>query len=154
MNYFTTTIGNYIQNLHTMSLRLSRLKKDGARVDSKLDYFLLGLVDFMDTICWIFYCTCFHGTNNSRVRYRSNICTSIDMYVLVYSIWRNFYSFRLISNALNKFATNGEEVGLFAKFSHLPLSGVLTIIGLCLITNFYQIYLGYYNINYCSSFIE
>lgn len=34
-------------------------------------------------------------------------------------------------------ATNGKEVGLFAMYSHLPLSGVLTKIGLCLITTFF-----------------
>ncbi|GAA3332030.1 hypothetical protein GCM10020331_090940 [Ectobacillus funiculus] len=52
MNYFTSTIGSYIQKSADDELQLKSAQRQRQRVDSRLDNFLLGLVDRLVSVCW------------------------------------------------------------------------------------------------------
>lgn len=59
LNTFTNSLGDYIANFFNMSLRIPQARRRKIPMATTMDDILLGMVDFMGTICRYIYCTCF-----------------------------------------------------------------------------------------------
>ncbi|GGE82112.1 BCCT family transporter [Priestia taiwanensis] len=139
MDYFTTTMGTYIQNLPSMSLSLSPFNEESAQWIQNWTIFYWG---------WWISWTPFVGSFIARISKGRTIREFIVGVMLaptfVCLLW--FAAFggtsiylELFSNAGigNEIAAKGNEIGIFAVLQHLPLSSILILITLCLITTFF-----------------
>lgn len=139
LNFFTSNIGSYIQNLPEMSLRLNPLNEEGAQYIRNWTIFYWG---------WWISWTPFVASFIARISKGRTIRGFIFGVVLVPSLISVFWFSVLGGGSLHidlfqggeiasQIASNGQEIGLFALFSNLPLTELMTFIGISLIATFF-----------------
>jgi glycine betaine transporter len=139
MDYFTTTLGTYLQNLPSMSLSLSPFNGEQAQWIQNWTIFYWG---------WWISWTPFVGSFIARISkgrtIREFIVGVMITPTLLCLLW--FATFGGTAIHLDLFsnvglgqeiAEKGNEIGIFALLQHLPLPGVLTIVTLFLIATFF-----------------
>nr|WP_328820888.1 BCCT family transporter [Peribacillus faecalis] len=139
MDFFTTILGSYIQQLPQMSLRLNPLNPEGAAYIQDWTIFYWG---------WWISWTPFVGIFIARISKGRTIREFLSGVVIVPSLICMFW-FTVFGGAsiyIDKFmdgsvaeqiAANGNEIGLFALLEHFHFSSFTTILGMILIAIFF-----------------
>ncbi|MFD2925368.1 glycine betaine uptake BCCT transporter [Halobacillus naozhouensis] len=138
MDYFTLTLGSYVRDLPYMSFRLTPFVED--------DTWIKGWTIFY-WAWWISWAP-FVGTFIARVSKGRTIREFISGVLLVPTIfgalWFSVFGGTAISleffngvDIISDVQNLGTEVALFSTLQHIPLGGVMTVIGLLLISTFF-----------------
>ncbi|GGA83496.1 glycine betaine uptake BCCT transporter [Ornithinibacillus halotolerans] len=139
LNYFTTSFGSYIQNLPSMSLRMTPFNEDNTD-------WIKGWTIFY-WAWWIAWAP-FVGTFIARVSRGRTIREFVLGVLLVPTIfgalWFTVFGGSAIhleffdNQDIYKYVTElGEEVVLFAVLEHFPLSTFMSLLGILLISTFF-----------------
>ncbi|GGF12152.1 glycine/betaine ABC transporter [Halobacillus andaensis] len=138
MDYFTSTFGSYVRDLPYMSFRMTPFSEDNTWVaDWTIFYWAW----------WISWAP-FVGTFIARVSKGRTIREFISGVLLVPTIFGALWFSVFGGTAINleffegvdiysDVSELGEEVALFSTLQHIPLGGVMTVIGLLLISTFF-----------------
>ncbi|WP_068672522.1 BCCT family transporter [Oceanobacillus sp. Castelsardo] len=139
LNFFTTSFGNYVQDLPSMSLRMSPFNEENMEWTNNWTIFYWAW--------WIAWAP-FVGTFIARVSRGRTVKEFVIGVLLVPTIigaiWFTVFGGTAIqldfyqgTNIIEQINTYGEEVALFAVLDHLPLSTLISIIGIVLISTFF-----------------
>ncbi|KKE78106.1 BCCT family transporter [Bacilli bacterium] len=139
LNFFTTTLGSYIQDLPSMSLRMSPFNEENMAWTNDWTLFYWAW--------WIAWAP-FVGTFIARVSRGRTIREFILGVLLVPTIlgalWFTVFGGTAIhldffqgTNIIEEINTSGEEVALFAVLENLPLETFISILGIILIAIFF-----------------
>lgn len=138
MDYFTSTFGSYVRDLPYMSFRMTPFSEDNTWVaDWTIFYWAW----------WISWAP-FVGTFIARVSKGRTIREFISGVLLVPTIfgalWFSVFGGTAINleffegiDVYSDVSELGAEVALFSSLQHIPLGGVMTVIGLLLISTFF-----------------
>ncbi len=138
MDLFTTTLGSYLQNLPSMSFRLSPF-------DQEITWFQDWTIFYW--AWWIAWAP-FVGTFIARISKGRTIREFVIGVLLVPTIfgalWFSVFGgtgiyleFFEQRNIMEVIQTSGSEVALFTVFSYFPLSTVLSLLAIFLISTFF-----------------
>lgn len=138
MDYFTTTFGSYVRDLPYMSFRLTPFAEDSSWVQGWTVFYWAW---------WISWAP-FVGTFIARVSRGRTIREFILGVILVPTVfgalWFSVFGGTAISleffdgvDIYSDVSELGTEVALFSMLEHVPLGGVMSIIGLLLISTFF-----------------
>ncbi|RKQ37349.1 glycine betaine uptake BCCT transporter [Oceanobacillus halophilus] len=138
-NFFTTTLGSYIQDLPSMSLRMSPFNEEN-----------MGWTNGWTIFYWAWWIAWapFVGTFIARVSrgrtVREFVLGVLLVPTVIGAIWFSVFGGTAINldlfygtNIIEEINTYGEEVALFAVLEHLPLGTLVSIIGILLISTFF-----------------
>ncbi|MFZ0371081.1 MAG: BCCT family transporter [Halobacillus sp.] len=138
MDFFTTTFGSYVRDLPYMSFRLTPFAEDSTWVKDWTIFYW----------AWWLSWAPFVGTFIARVSKGRTIREFILGVLLVPTVfgalWFSVFGGTAISleyfdgvNIISDVNELGTEVALFSMLDHIPLGGVMSIIGLLLISTFF-----------------
>ncbi|CDQ40257.1 MULTISPECIES: glycine betaine uptake BCCT transporter [Virgibacillus] len=139
MNFFTTSFGSYLQNLPSMSLRMTPFSEDNA-----------GWINGWTIFYWAWWIAWapFVGTFIARVSRGRTIREFVLGVLLVPTIFGALWfavfggsaihleSFEGV-NIMQHINNTGEEVALFALLENFPIGGFISIIAILLICTFF-----------------
>lgn len=139
MDFFTTTLGNYIQALPGMTLNLNPLSEDGSSYIRSWTIFYWGW-----WISWTPFVASFIARISKGRTIREFIGGVVLIPALIGTFWFSvfggtaLYQDKLNDGAIaSEIATKGQEVGLFAMLGNLPFPEVTSIMGVLLIAAFF-----------------
>ncbi|WP_085992519.1 glycine betaine uptake BCCT transporter [Oceanobacillus senegalensis] len=139
LDFFTTTFGSYIQDLPSMSLRMSPFNEQNMEWTNGWTIFYWAW--------WIAWAP-FVGTFIARVSrgrtVREFVLGVLLVPTIIGALWFTVFGGTAINfdmyngtNIIEKVNTLGEEVALFAMLEHLPLGTIVSVIGILLISTFF-----------------
>lgn len=139
LNFFTTSIGSYVQDLPEMSLRMSPFNENNMAWTNGWTIFYWAW--------WIAWAP-FVGTFIARVSrgrtIREFVIGVLLVPTLIGALWFTVFGGTAIhldfyqgTNIIGEINTLGEEVALFSVLKHLPISTFISIIGILLISTFF-----------------
>ncbi|OZU90457.1 glycine/betaine ABC transporter permease [Virgibacillus indicus] len=139
MNFFTNTLGSYIQNLPSMSLRMTPFNEDNA-----------GWINGWTIFYWAWWIAWapFVGTFIARVSRGRTVREFVTGVLLVPTIfgalWFSVFGGSAINleffegaNIIQHVNELGEETALFAVLEHFPLGAIMSVIAILLISTFF-----------------
>ncbi|AUJ26823.1 glycine/betaine ABC transporter permease [Virgibacillus dokdonensis] len=139
MNYFTTTLGSYVQNLPSMSLRMTPFNEENSTWLNNWTFFYWAW--------WIAWAP-FVGTFIARVSRGRTIREFVLGVLLVPTIfgalWFSVFGGSSIhlettqgANIMQSINEFGEETALFAVLEHFPIGTFISILAILLICTFF-----------------
>ncbi|WP_156290474.1 glycine betaine uptake BCCT transporter [Oceanobacillus salinisoli] len=139
LNFFTTTLGSYIQDLPSMSLRMSPFNEEN-----------MGWTNAWTIFYWAWWIAWapFVGTFIARVSrgrtVREFVLGVLLVPTIIGALWFTVFGGTAIdldlyhgTNIIEEINNYGEEVALFAVLEHLPLGTLISILGIVLISTFF-----------------